>query len=382
MKTRRKRQRPSRKDREGKRDRLSELPDCVLIHMMEFMDTKHAVQTCVLSKRWKDLWKQLTTLAFNTLFFNNVVNFSKFVSHVLSTRDGSLSLLNLEFTRRGYAQPHLLDRLMKYASLHNVQQLTILITLNSRPSFYFRPYIFSCETLTFLKLSVSTYDSSMIVLPEYLYMPAIRTMQLKSVTFTAYGCDYAEPFCYCPVLNTLILEGCSLHNDQNFLRISNSNLSNLILDGSLEAGFFPIDLCTPNLTSLTLSGHTDHPLIGSPNLSLLEEVTIESVGNICYHKTELLIISWLEGIRNVKLMTVSLSALNIILQDLSKPLSAGLQPPRFSQLKALMVKKLPYEKLSDDRLKRSLKYLLQNSPVAKIEFDYDHDYDDGRDIHA
>ncbi|XP_014505544.1 F-box/LRR-repeat protein At3g26922 [Vigna radiata var. radiata] len=371
MKTRKKRQRQSRKDREGKRDRLSELPDCVLIHMMEFMDTKHAVQTCVLSKRWKDLWKQLTTLAFNTFFFNNVVNFSKFVSHVLAKRDDSISLLNLEFTRRGYAQSYLLNRLMKYASRHNVQQLTIFINLNNKPSFDFRPHIFYSETLTFLKLSVSTYDPSMIVLPEYLYMPAIRTMQLESVTFNAYGIEYAEPFCYCPVLNTLILEGCSLHNNLNFLRISNSSLSNLTLDGSFEAGYFQIDLCTPNLTSLTISGHTDHPLIASPDLSSVEELTIESRGNTCYHKTELLIISWLQWIRNIKLMTVSLSALDIILQDLSKPLSAGLPPPRFPQMKALMVKKLPYEELSEDRLKRSLKYLLQNAPMSRIEFDYE-----------
>ncbi|BAU02366.1 putative FBD-associated F-box protein [Vigna angularis] len=371
MKTRKKRQKQSRRGREGKRDRLSELPDCVLIHIMEFMDTKHAVQTCVLSKRWKDLWKRLTTLAFNTFFFNNVVNFSKFVSHVLSKRDGSISLLNLEFTRRGYAQSYLLNRLMKYASRHNVQQLTIFINLNNKPRFEFRPYIFSCETLTFLKLSVSTYDSSMIVLPDSLHMPAIRTMQLESVTFTAYGCDYADPFCSCPVLNTLILEGVALHKDLNFFRISNSNLSNLILEGSFEAGFFQIDLCTPNLTSLTLSGHTDHPLITKCNLPLLEELTIESRGNTCYHKTELLIISWLQGITSIKLLTVTLSALDIILQDLSKPLSAGLQPPCFVQLKALMVKKLPYEELSENRFKRSLKYLHQNSPVARIEFDFD-----------
>ncbi|XP_014507923.1 F-box/LRR-repeat protein 13 [Vigna radiata var. radiata] len=369
MKTRKKRQRLSRKVREEKRDRLSELPDCVLIHMMEFMDTKHAVQTCVLSKRWKDLWKQLTTLVFDTFFFNKVVNFRKFVSQVLSKRDGSISLLNLKFTPRGFTQPYLLNRVMKYASCHNVQQLTIFVNLNNKPSFDFRPYIFSCDTLTFLKLSVSTQDPSMIVLPEYLYMPAIRTMQLESVTFTAYGRDYAEPFRYCPVLNTLILAGCSLHSDQNFLRISNSNLSNLTLDGTYQEEFFQIDLCTPNLTFLKLSGHIDKPIIGSPNLSLLEELNIES--RTSYDNTELLIISWLQGIRNVKLMTVSLSALDIILQDLSKPLSAGLQPPRFHQLKSLMVKKIPYKNLSDDRLRRSLKYLLQNSPLAILDFDYD-----------
>ncbi|QCD94873.1 F-box/LRR-repeat protein At3g26922-like [Vigna unguiculata] len=370
MKTRKKRKRQSRRDREGKRDRLSELPDCVLIHIMEFMDTKHAVQTCVLSKRWKDLWKHLTTLAFNTFFFNNVVNFKKFVSHVLSKRDDSISLLNLEFTRRGYAQPQLLNRLMKYAVQHNVQQLTIFINLNSKPSFEFRPHIFSCQSLTFLKLSVSSYDPFMILLPESLDMPAIRSMQLESVTFTAIVNDYAEPFSNCRMLNSLILEGCSLHNGLKFLRISNSNLSNLILDGSFEAGFFRIDVCTPNLSSLTLSGHTDHPLLSIPNLSSLEELTIESRGNSWYHKTQLLILCWLQGITDLKMMTVSLSALELIVQDLSKPRAAGIRPPSFVELKTLTVKKLPYEEVSDDILKISLPYLLKNSPAVKIEFDF------------
>ncbi|KAG5133921.1 hypothetical protein JHK82_025109 [Glycine max] len=101
MTTDKRQQKRSRSDREEERDRLSELPDCVVLHIMEFMDTKYAVQTCVLSKRWKDLWKRLTYLGFNTTLFNNVVKFNKFVSRVLSGRDGSVSLLNLEFTRRG-----------------------------------------------------------------------------------------------------------------------------------------------------------------------------------------------------------------------------------------------------------------------------------------
>ncbi|KAG4991578.1 hypothetical protein JHK87_025035 [Glycine soja] len=39
------------------RGKISELPDNILLHMMDFMDTREAVQTCVLSKRWNNLWK-------------------------------------------------------------------------------------------------------------------------------------------------------------------------------------------------------------------------------------------------------------------------------------------------------------------------------------
>ncbi|RDY02710.1 F-box/FBD/LRR-repeat protein, partial [Mucuna pruriens] len=366
MKKKRQKKR-SRRDREEEKDRLSELPECVLIHIMEFMDTKYAVQTCVLSKRWKDLWKRLTNLEFNTFHFNNVANFSKFVSRVLSGRDGSISLLNLEFTRRGCAEPKLLNRLMKYAVLHNVQHFTVFINLNFRPSFEFRPYIFSCRSLTFLKLSISSYDPSMIILPECLRMPLLKSLQLDCVTFTASDNDYAEPFSTCNMLNTLILQGCSLHKDAKFLCISNSNLSSLTIVGSFEAGAYRIALSTPNLSSLSVMGHNNHPFSSACNLSFLEEVTIDTVGLTCFQKTDLLIISWLQVLTNVKIMTLSLRALGTILQDLSNPVSMSTVPPCFVQLKSLKVKKESFVDISDEQVNRAAEYLLQNSPLARID---------------
>ncbi|XVE51071.1 hypothetical protein DITRI_Ditri02bG0009100 [Diplodiscus trichospermus] len=39
-----------------KRDRLSDLHDTLVEHILSFIPSKNAAQTCVLSKRWKDLW--------------------------------------------------------------------------------------------------------------------------------------------------------------------------------------------------------------------------------------------------------------------------------------------------------------------------------------
>ncbi|XP_058782729.1 putative FBD-associated F-box protein At5g56430 isoform X2 [Vicia villosa] len=43
-------------------DLISDLSDCILIHILSFLDAKEAVQTCILSKRWINLWKTLPTL--------------------------------------------------------------------------------------------------------------------------------------------------------------------------------------------------------------------------------------------------------------------------------------------------------------------------------
>ncbi|TKY53685.1 F-box/FBD/LRR-repeat protein [Spatholobus suberectus] len=132
------------------------------------MDAKYAVQACVLSKRWKDLWKSLTTLTLRLRGFRRVANFKKFVSQVLSSRDGSTSLLNLHYWANSIIASKLLGRVIKYSMLHNIHQLTIYI--NFIPDSVV-PLIFSCQSLTFLKLFVHTQ----LQLPKSLQLPALKT---------------------------------------------------------------------------------------------------------------------------------------------------------------------------------------------------------------
>jgi hypothetical protein len=51
------------------KDRISALPNCILNKIISKLPTKMAVQTCVLSRRWVDQWKDLTDLHFDDLAF-------------------------------------------------------------------------------------------------------------------------------------------------------------------------------------------------------------------------------------------------------------------------------------------------------------------------
>ncbi|KAI3960212.1 hypothetical protein MKW98_016936 [Papaver atlanticum] len=46
-------------------DRISSLPDSLIHHILSFMYMNHAVQTCVLSTRWRYIWTSMSVLKFD-----------------------------------------------------------------------------------------------------------------------------------------------------------------------------------------------------------------------------------------------------------------------------------------------------------------------------
>ncbi|RHN54221.1 hypothetical protein MtrunA17_Chr5g0404351 [Medicago truncatula] len=106
--------------------------------------------TCILSIRWKNLWKLLPALRFDSTDFRFYTKFTKFVSKVLSLRNSSVKLQALEFnSNAGRLEPHLLKRIVNYAISHNVQLLGLCSYTEIG---HILPSMFSCQSLTHLKL--------------------------------------------------------------------------------------------------------------------------------------------------------------------------------------------------------------------------------------
>ncbi|RZC62463.1 hypothetical protein C5167_024243 [Papaver somniferum] len=85
-------------------DRISSLPDSLIHHILSFMYTNHAVQTCALSKRWRYIWTSMPVLKFDSYVqyhesgvedsddddgVNTIKRFKNFVDKVLGLRDKS-----------------------------------------------------------------------------------------------------------------------------------------------------------------------------------------------------------------------------------------------------------------------------------------------------
>ncbi|KAK2391516.1 F-box/FBD/LRR-repeat protein [Trifolium repens] len=374
-------------------DRLSDLPDCVILHILSFLNTRQAVQTCVLSPRYRDLWKHLPTLILQHKNFGTIKIFTKFLSRVLSLRDDSIPLLSLHFSQNGCLQPHLIKRVANYAISHNVQRLGLSVICNIEQ---LPPSIFSCQSITYLELSVYPKDyGPKPVFPKSFSLPALTTLHLGNFAFCPNDNNSrAEPFSAFNRLNTLVLLQCGVRDTLN-LCISSATLVKFTMH-SHSYDFYEIELCTPSLDTFAFIGRPHQKISGS-SLSYVKHVDIDA--EISSMDTEIppkFLLSWLLELINTKSLTVTASTLQVL--SLNSNL-LKIKLPSLGNLKSLKVKTKPLtygfrktlnaiklEKIKSRKeaakLRKSFKaglepsapipegienFLIQNSPLAEVK---------------
>ncbi|XP_060967107.1 putative F-box protein At1g49610 [Cannabis sativa] len=67
-------------------DRISELPDSLIQHILSFLSTKDAVSTCLVSNRWKLMWYSVSELSFSDFDWANSKKFYNYVNNYLERR--------------------------------------------------------------------------------------------------------------------------------------------------------------------------------------------------------------------------------------------------------------------------------------------------------
>ncbi|KAK9292023.1 hypothetical protein L1049_019976 [Liquidambar formosana] len=270
-------------------DRISSLPEDVLHHIFSFLNTKHTVQTCVLSKRWRYFW---TSLPFLNFVFDprgyywlskKLRSFQRFVTSVFFFRNDS-NLQRLTFSCKSSVESSFLNMVIHYAVSHNVQELTIKACADR--SFEWPPCLLTCQSL--------------------------KTLHVDAF----YGSKGSgmEIIANCPNLENLVLVNITDFN------ISAPKLRNLeiLSDPNPYQADAKIVVSTPKLTSFKYEGC--NPLLGSlEDLSCLEKVHIALLPGFPYCDLQdeeklsiaLNLFTTLSVLRNAKSLTLSLVAIKV-----------------------------------------------------------------------
>ena len=95
--------RSKRKTADGSADRLSGLPEGLLLDLLSFLPSRDAVRTCVLARRWRNLWKEVPALRITpatTSGYCGASALNRFVNDLLFFRN-RLPLHVAEFSSYG-----------------------------------------------------------------------------------------------------------------------------------------------------------------------------------------------------------------------------------------------------------------------------------------
>ncbi|CAJ2645374.1 unnamed protein product [Trifolium pratense] len=369
--------------RKNQEDRLSGLPVSVIVHILSFLNTKEALQTFILSKRWKDIPKYLPILRLSSLHFKSPHSLENLVSQLLSLcrYDHSSALHTVDFIEsHDFVEPDILKGIVGHAVSRNVQTLRISITCDIQQ---FPSCFFSSQTLTSLDLSVhhSIQHRLKIVFPSSLNLPSLTRLFLRNFYFYSSDDDgCVEPFSVLNKLDTLIIEHCRVLTPQ-ILCISSTTLVNLNMQGYQYN--YKFQLSTPSLRNFAFGGSPNQKLCVSHPYSIKHlHIDVTDTRNNVRDDAAFLL-SWLHELDNIESLTVSSNTLQVLsfapdlfkvnftslchlesLQVEMKPLTHELNSELSSELHNFI--RNSYSKEDTFIPKRVVYFLIQNSLSATV----------------
>ncbi|KAJ4915708.1 FBD-associated F-box protein [Raphanus sativus] len=192
------------------RDRISELPECLITKILSYLPTKHSVKTSVLSTRWKNLWLTVPSLDLNRADFRyreeGHVVILRFLDRLLDFNPDS-RLLKVKMKCYWAEIKGLKDRIStviqrgpQHLDVESSVEYLYPGTYTYYPYVEFMPLnLYTSKTLVSLKLTWSGVED-----PGFVCMPCLKSMTLVKVHFRE-DVTLEKLVSGCPVLEELTL---------------------------------------------------------------------------------------------------------------------------------------------------------------------------------
>ncbi|XP_010431289.1 PREDICTED: FBD-associated F-box protein At3g52670-like [Camelina sativa] len=190
-------------------DRLTQLPEDLILRVLSLLPTKTAITTSVLSKQWRSLWKFVPNLKFDSEDHKSQdQTFSEGVSRsILSHKATVLESLRLKFSSDNVS-PVDIGLWVGIAFTRHLRKLVLYVYYPSHETFSFPASLCTCNTLETLKLSLGI----IVDLLSPVLMKSLRTLHLE---FVSYKDDesFRNLLSGCPVLENLVLDRGEYYDD-------------------------------------------------------------------------------------------------------------------------------------------------------------------------
>ncbi|XP_028079079.1 FBD-associated F-box protein At2g26860-like [Camellia sinensis] len=203
------------------KDRISNLPDEILSHILCFMPTKYAARTSLLSTRWKSIW---TSVHIIDLYSNEQSSgFVDFVDRLLLLRNSSnVNKFHLQ-CQYGYHNPYRLNSWICTVIKLNVKEL-VLNFKTDQLVVELPQSLFTSVNLVVLKLAGDVCFG----FPMPVFLPSLKVLHLHTLTFLDDD-SFQNILSGCPVLEELDIERTNLWDNIKTLCICSSTLKKLRL---------------------------------------------------------------------------------------------------------------------------------------------------------
>lgn len=180
-------------------DRISNLPETLICHILSFLPTKQAVATSVLAKRWIHLWCSVLAINFsNTELYHQEAcfRFSESVYSVLLSRNSIKSFcLGITYGEEGIIGfPHVV-KWVNHVVQSGVETIDLLVDTMFGGGPKLPISILSCKTLVVLKFqrfSVKGFSSIRLPCLKILHLSESGFFNIQDFMLLLVGCPILE----------------------------------------------------------------------------------------------------------------------------------------------------------------------------------------------